>query len=235
MVYNQINIANKLNNYFLNMGGSIRNKRINEIKEDESPLQNLFKYFYQPLISWPYTSAKEINKITDSLKSKDSSRYEEISTKIIKIGKPFIISPLINICNKVLAQGIYPERMKFSLIKPIYKSGDKSSPSNYRPISLLAAFSTIFEKVIYKRLFDNLNNNVIWNEHQYGFRSEASTENASYILLNEILTAMHSKQMVGGIFCDLHTAFDCINHVVLLQKLKLYGVSGKFYNLVKSY
>jgi hypothetical protein len=51
MVYNQINIANELNNYFLNMGGSIHNKRISEIKEDASPLQNLFKYFYQPLTS----------------------------------------------------------------------------------------------------------------------------------------------------------------------------------------
>jgi len=62
-----------------------------------------------------------------------------------------------------------------------------------------------------------------------------STENASHILLNEILEAMNSKHMVGGIFCDLHKAFDCINHDVLLEKLKFYGVSGKFYNLVKSY
>jgi len=48
----------------------------------------------------------------------------------------------------MLAQGIYRERLKFSLIKPIYKSGDKFSPSNYRPISLLPAFSQIFKKVI---------------------------------------------------------------------------------------
>ena len=84
----------------------------------------------------------------------------------------------------MLAHGIYPERLKISLIKPIYKRGDKSSPSNYRPISLLPVFSNIFEKVIYKRLFDHLNSNVILNEHQYGFRSEVSIENASYILLN---------------------------------------------------
>ena len=90
----------------------------------------------------------------------------------------------------MIVQGIYPERLKFSLIKPINKSGHKSSPSNYRPISLLPVFSKIFEKVIYKRLFEHLNNNVILNKHQYGFRSEVSTENASYVLLNEILTAL---------------------------------------------
>jgi len=158
--------------------------------------------FNQPFkdISWTYTSAKEINKIIDSLKDKNSSGYDEISTKIIKISKPFIIFPFISICNKMLVQGIYPERLKFSLIKPIYKSGDKYSPSNYRPISLLPVFSKIFEKVIYKRLFDHLNSNVILNKHQFGFRSKVSTENASYILLNEILTALNNKQMVGGYF-----------------------------------
>ena len=143
VMYNQI-IANKINNYFLNIAGSISNKRIGE-KEEACQLQNLFKYFNQPFkdISWPYTSAKEINKIIDSLKDKNSSGYDEISTKIIKISKAFIISPLINICNKMLAQGIYPERLKFSLIKPIYKGGDKSSLSNYRPVSLLPVFSKI--------------------------------------------------------------------------------------------
>ena len=135
----------------------------------------------------------------------------------------------------MLAQGIYPERLKFSLIKPIYKSGDKSSLLNYKPISLLPTFPKIFEKVFYTRLLDHLNNNAILNEHQYGFRTEVSTENASHILLNEILTAMNCKQMVGGIFCDLHKAYDCINHAVLLEKLKFYGVTGKFYKLVKSY
>ena len=41
--------------------------------------------------------------------------------------------------------------------------------------------------------------------------------------------------MVGGIFCDLHKTFDCINIAVLLKKMKFYGVTGKFYKIVKSY
>jgi hypothetical protein len=98
----------------------------------------------------------------------------------------------------------------------------------------MPAFSKIFEKVIYKRLY-HLKSNVILSKHQYGFRSEMSTENAYHALLNEILKAINSRQMVGGIFCDLHKTFDCINHAVLLDKLKFYGISGKFYNLVKSH
>jgi hypothetical protein len=109
----------------------------------------------------------------------------------------------------------------------VYKSGDKSSPSNYRPISLLPVFSKIFEKVMYQRLIDHLNNNAMLNEYQYGFRSEMSTDSASFVFLNEILT-LNNKQMVGGIFCDLHKAFDSINHALLLEKWKFYGVLGKF-------
>jgi hypothetical protein len=120
-------------------------------------------------MNWSYTSSNEINKLIDSLKSKNSSGYDEITNKMIKISKPFIISPIINIRNKMFAQCIYPERLKFSLIRPIYKTGDKSAPSNYRPISLSPVFSKIFEKVVYKRLFDHINKNAILNEYQYGF------------------------------------------------------------------
>jgi hypothetical protein len=61
------------------------------------------------------TSSKEINKIINSLKNKNSSEYDEITTKTIKISKPFIISRIIKICNKMLAQGIYPERLKIPI------------------------------------------------------------------------------------------------------------------------
>ena len=77
VIHNKITIANELNNYFLNIAGSVSNKRINGKGEEASPLQNLLKCFNQPFkhISWPYTSAKEINKIIDTLKDKNSSGY----------------------------------------------------------------------------------------------------------------------------------------------------------------
>jgi hypothetical protein len=53
--------------------------------------------------------------------------------------------------------------------------------------------------------------------------------------MNGILTAMNNKWVEGGIFCDLHKAFDCVQHKILLDKLKFYGIDGKFKTLIESY
>jgi hypothetical protein len=75
----------------------------------------------------------------------------------------------------------------------------------------------------------------IFAKEQYGFRNKLSTEEASYTLTNEILTAHSNKQIVGGIFCDLRKVFYIVNHEVLLNKLEQYGIVGRFKALVKSY
>jgi hypothetical protein len=72
-------------------------------------------------------------------------------------------------------------------------------------------------------------------DEQFGFRTKPSTDLASYKLINDVITSLNDKLLVGCVFCDLHKAFDCVDHDILLSKLNCYGISGKEYKLLSSY
>jgi hypothetical protein len=88
---------------------------------------------------------------------------------------------------------------------------------------------------MYNKLLQHLNNNKILVDEQFGFRTNSATDRAIYKLTNEILKALNNKSKIGGIFCDLKKAFDCVDHEILLSKLEHYGVTGKAWLLFESY
>ena len=117
----------------------------------------------------------------------------------------------------MLSTGTFPDSLKYSEIKPIYKKEDKTLITNYRPISLLPLFSKIFEKFIYKRLYYHLTLNNILVKGQFGFRCNSSTEIAIYTLINNILSSLNNRIIVDGFFCDLQKAFEYVNYDILLS------------------
>jgi hypothetical protein len=136
------------------------------------------------------TTTHEIDKLIQSMKCKNSYDYDEISSRILKSSAPYVLSPLPFIFNKTLSTGV---RLKFSEVKPLYKKGDSSVFSNYRPISILTSFFKIVEKIIYKRLYCYLINNSILVNEQFGFRDKLSTDTATFTFLNEVLSSLDKK------------------------------------------
>ena len=106
---------------------------------------------------------------------------------------------------------------------------------NYRPISLLSAFSKIYEKLIYTRIFDYLTKNDLISAKQFGFRSKFSTIHALSSITERIKQLMDTGHYVCGIFIDLEKAFDTVNHSLLCEKLNYYGLRGNINNLIQSY
>ena len=125
--------------------------------------------------------------------------------------------------------------MKKAKIIPIFKSGDRSNVSNYRPVSILPAFNKVFEKIISSRLISYLETNNLLADQQHGFREQRSTESAILQFVNTLYPCLEEKNYVAGVFLDLSKAFDSLDHDILLQKLEMIGIRGVPLDLFKSY
>jgi hypothetical protein len=161
-------------------------------------LRQNFNHTYTPMIL-KNTTTYEIDKIFHSIKSKNSSGYDEISSRILKVSAPYVLSPLTFIFNKILTTGVFSERIKFSEVKPLYKKGNTTDFSNYRPISLLTSFSKILEKIMYDILYCHLINNNILAKEQFGFREKLSSDTATYAFLHKILLSLDKRHYIGAI------------------------------------
>jgi len=116
-----------------------------------------------PSMGCKCTTTEEIEQVIKSLKTKNSYGYDEISTKILKIIRPFISSPTNYICNKMLFWGVFPDGLKYAIIKPLHKNEDGCEVSNYRSVSLLTSFSKIFETVMQRRILKHITNHNLFS------------------------------------------------------------------------
>ena len=125
--------------------------------------------------------------------------------------------------------------MEIARVTPIFKSGKTSDLNNYRPISIIPVIAKVFEKVIYDQLYKFLNENKFLSNCQSGFRSLHSTVTALLKATDDWHLNIDNNLINGVVFLDLKKAFDSVNHLILIEKLRRYGILGKNLEFFISY
>ena len=187
------------------------------------------EFVFQPI------NESDVLKVLSNFKSKSSAGDDNLSLKLLKSLKHKLASPLTNLINQSLHQGIFPEALKLAKVIPLFKKGDSSCFNNYRPISLLLSVSKIYEKIVHNQLLSYFNTNKLFYDHQYGFRPLHSTESASLELVDRIFSLLDEDKIPFAVFMDLSKAFDTLNHDILLHKLSYYGVKHTSLSWFQSY
>ena len=123
------------------------------------------------------------------IKSSKAAGIDKLSGRFLKDGADILAKPVSALCNLSISRGVFPSACKVAKLKPIFKKGKKTDPSNYRPISLLPVISKIIEKVVHDQTNAFLSDENILYNYQSGFRANHSTNLCLSFLTNKIFKA----------------------------------------------
>ena len=227
-------VSNIFNEHFSTVGQRLSKKLENPSSDHKiSPTSNIKQsqksFFLQPI------TEKEVKLYIQMLNINKASKSDSIPTKYIKFSSKIISSFLMKIFNQCMSQGVFPDKLKTAEIIPIFKKGNKTNPSNYRPISLLSAFSKIFERHIYVQIHQFLTKHKLLYRNQYAFREFSTTDAAVSQISEQISSKIEDGLVTCATFVDLAKAFDTIDFKILTNKLHSYGIRGLPAKLISNY
>ena len=202
LTQDSVDIANTLNNFF------------NSVFTKSSPLPNLPSV--DSAVDIQIDKEGVIN-LLKSLKSGKAPGPDKITQEYLSINLDKTADILVCIFNQSLQTGALPDEWKLAHVTPIYKQGGRSSPSNYRPVSLTCICCKLLEHIVHHHLSKQLDE--ILHENQHGFRKGLSCVTQLATVTHDILKSIEKGVSVHAIVLDFSKAFDVVDHQLLLSKM----------------
>ena len=214
-------IAEELSNFYINKIANIRT-------DIERSQQNRSSEMFMPTIStsirfdaFTEVSLQEMKTIIQSMKKK-SSQLDPAPAFIVFNFIDLLLPILLHITNTIIKQQTFPPNLKHAYIRPSVKNPkkDRNDLSNLRPINELPFVSKIVERVLYNQLESYLEENNLHATYQSAYRRFNSCETAMIRVGDEIQQHLLNKKYVALLMLDNSSAFDTVDHTILISKLK---------------
>ena len=189
-----------------------------------------------PLKIFEPTTADEVTTIIKGMKTK-SCELDFLPTSLLKKALPYVINTITNIMNVSLEQGVFPDSWKMAIIRPLLKKlGLELITSNYRPVSNLPFLSKVLEKIVLARYNDHCDRHNLIPSFQSAYRPKHSCKTLMVKLVNDLLWSMERKEATAVAVIDLSTAFDMVDHNILIKLLhETFRIGDKALRLFQSY
>ena len=179
-----------------------------------------------------------IENLLKTLNAHKSPGSDGVPPCFLKNCSQAIIGPLTAIVNQSLRTGKVPTSYKHAHICPIFKSGDPTVATNYRPISLLPIASKVLEKIVHKQLTSFFASNTELSAlptEQFAYRAHHSCEDALVLAIDRWHGALDSNDACGVVFANMTKAFDRVQHVKLINELHSIGIRSTALNWFADY
>ncbi|XP_003724061.1 uncharacterized protein LOC763238 [Strongylocentrotus purpuratus] len=181
----------------------------------------------------------KVTKIRDDIDVELSSgqcvQHDESSS--VPVLTDFAKTSISEIKRVVMNSPTSSSSMQRTLVKPLLKKPnlDRQDFASYRPVANLSFLSKVIERIVSARLQSFLNDNNLQDNFQSAYREKHSVETALLRVQNDIHTEMDSGKVTGRILLDLSSAFDTVDHVILLERLQFMGIGGQAHQWLTSY
>ena len=181
----------------------------------------------EPSIPNIHFTYKDVIDAIDDLSTNASPWPDFFPAILLKKAKLTLCHPLESIFKSSLENGEVPDILKCAYVTPLFKSGIKSLPVSYRPVSLTSHLSKTFERIIRKSLVAFLEVNQKMNPAQHGFRNKRSCLSQLLEHYDTILKILEKGENADCVYLDFAKCFDKIDIGLLCHKLKENKIESK--------
>ena len=224
-----LDAANHMNEYYTNAGPNLAKAFTNSWTSNDCIIREEHDF------SFEFISEQAVSKLVKEIKISKSSAMGSLSSRILKDVFEVRICELTDLFNVCLDSGVFPLSWGIGEITPIPKANIHSKkPGKWRPITQIKLLGKLLERCVHFQLYNYFEDYYLAPQ-QHGFRPEKSTSTAVFDMLKESYNHWNEKLYQTCVFIDFARAFDCIDHNILLAKLKLYGLDEKAIAFISSY